>query len=478
MDPKRRRILGAIAASAAIAPAGCHRQPDRGLFVDDIGSLERTPVAGIVRPDSTAGVLHHLGGSPAIISIGGGRYSMGGQTAADGSLHLDMRGMHRLLWLDPGIPAARVQAGMRWRDLQDILDPHDLAVKIMQSYSNFTVGGSVSVNCHGRYVGTGPIVNSIRALQLVTADGAVHELSRDSRPELFAAVVGGYGGLGVITEVELDLAANCTMARSAERVALADYPAYFQERILRDPDMVLHNADLVPPDFDRPLAISWAHSDAALTEQRRLVPRNLDYGRERGLIWAASELPNGERLRERHMTERLLREHPVQRRNYEASLDVASLEPRTRAFSTYLLQEYFVPVAGFASFARDMTTILRSHRVNALNVSIRHSPADTITLLRWAATEVFCFVLYYKQRNSPEADRAAGAWSRELIAAALAHGGRHYLPYRLHASRAQFLRGYPRAAEFARIRDRVDPGRRFRNRLWDRYLTGPGNGPG
>lgn len=46
---------------------------------------------------------------------------------------------------------------MRWRDLQDHLDPHDLSVRTMQSYANFSVGGSVSVNVHGRYVGHGPI---------------------------------------------------------------------------------------------------------------------------------------------------------------------------------------------------------------------------------------------------------------------------------------------------------------------------------
>lgn len=30
-------------------------------------------------------------------------------------------------------------------------------------------------------------------------------------------------------------------------------------------------------------------------------------------------------------------------RNFEASLDVAELEPRTRRISTYALQEYFIP---------------------------------------------------------------------------------------------------------------------------------------
>lgn len=139
-------------------------------------------------------------------------------------------------------------------------------------------------------------------------------------------------------------------------------------------------------------------------------------------------------IRERHADNRLLTTRAVLWRNFEASLDTALLEPRTRMFSTYLLQEYFVPAAVLLPFVRQMSRILQQHRVNALNVSIRHSPADTGSLLRRATTEVFSFVLYYKQQTSHAADIAAQRWIRELIDAARAAGGRYYLPYRLHAT--------------------------------------------
>ncbi len=138
--------------------------------------------------------------------------------------------------------------------------------------------------------------------------------------------------------------------------------------------------------------------------------------------------------------------------------------------STYLLQEYFIPVRSFAIFARRMAAILRRHEVNALNVSIRHSPADTVSLLKWAPQEVFSFVLYHKQRAWSGADRQAGTWTRQLVDTALALGGRYYLPYRLHATPEQFHRAYPEAAAFAALKRQVDPQRRFRNRLWDKYL--------
>jgi FAD/FMN-containing dehydrogenase len=157
-------------------------------------------------------------------------------------------------------------------------------------------------------------------------------------------------------------------------------------------------------------------------------------------------------------------------RNREASLDADALEPRTRRMSTYLLQEYFVPAAGFHGFAAEMAKTLRAFEVNALNVSIRHSPGDRTTLLRWATEDVFSFVLYYKQRSYRRADADAARWTRRLIDAALAHGGRYYLPYRLHATPAQFLRAYPEAEAFATLKARIDPQNRFRNGLWERYL--------
>jgi FAD/FMN-containing dehydrogenase len=117
-----------------------------------------------------------------------------------------------------------------------------------------------------------------------------------------------------------------------------------------------------------------------------------------------------------------------------------------------------------------MARILRAHRVEAINVSIRHSPPDTRSLMTWAPTEAFSFVLYYKQRTSEEASEAVRVWTRELIDAALANGGRYYLPYRLDATPEQFRRAYPEAANFASLKRRVDPTNRFRNLLWDNYL--------
>ncbi|HEX2828871.1 MAG TPA: FAD-binding oxidoreductase [Burkholderiales bacterium] len=463
---RRRRFLLSAAALAAWPRLA---RTAEAHTVNDVSQLNPVRVAGERRPRSTEDVQEIVRGSRGPISIGGARYSMGGQIAEPRSVHVDTRAMNAVLRLDAQTRVIRVQAGATWRDVQDVIDPLGLSVRIMQSYSNFTVGGSIGVNCHGRYVGRGPLVNALRSLRVVTARGEAIEASRGSNADLFRAVVGGYGGLGIVTEAELDLGSNLRIGKIVRDVPLDDYPAWFHSEVAANPHAVLHNADLVPPRFATPRAITWVRSDKPLTREERLVPRGLPYEHEQNAIWAITELPGGGFLRHAE-AQRARREPAVVWQNYEASLDTASLEPRSRRFSTYLLQEYFIPVERFTAFARVLAHVLAAANVQALNVSIRHSPADTVSLLRWAPGEVFSFVLYYKQATTRSADLDAERWTQALVSAALQNGGRHYLPYRLHATREQFARAYPEHRTFARIKAEYDPQRRFRNLLWDKYL--------
>jgi FAD/FMN-containing dehydrogenase len=340
----------------------------------------------------------------------------------------------------------------------------------MQSYANFTAGGTVSVNGHGRYVGNGPVGNSVRALQLVLADGSVIEASRTLNYDLFRAAIGGYGAVGVITEVELDLAENTRIERTVEPVTLDAYPQFFARSIKGRQDCIFHNADLLPPAFDAPVAVSWRTTTKPLTETARLVARGQSYALNQNVIFVMTELPWGEVLRSKVVHPLLLDEPAVKWRNHEASLDVAELEPRTRAMSTYVLQEYFVPVRHFAAFAREMAAVIRQHHAQVLNVSVRHSDADRVALLPWAKEEVFSFVVYYKQRTSDTAQRQVAAWTREMIDTALKYGGRYYLPYQLHATKGQFERAYPEAAALRALKAQVDAQGKFSNELWAKYL--------
>jgi FAD/FMN-containing dehydrogenase len=441
--------------------------------VNDITQLNPIQVGRVETPRSVAEIARLLRATTGPVSIGGARCSMGGQIADEGSLHLDMRQMNKVVSLAPEQRLITVQAGIRWRDIQDAIDPHDLSIKIMQTYANFTVGGALSVNAHGRYMGRGPVVQSVRSIKLVLADGEVVDASPQQRPELFFGAIGGYGGLGVIAEATLELADNDKVERRTETMAMERYAAYFAKKIRNDPDVVFHNADLHPPAFDTLRAVSWVRSKKALTDETRLIPRAQSYTWTPLLINNTVAVPFGFALRKYLLEPAFYAGDAVTWRNHEASYDIQELEPDSRLDETFVLREYFIPAEQFAAFVPKLRDVFQKHDVKVINVSVRHASADPGTLLAWARGETFAFVVYYVQGTSKEERDAVGRWSRELVDAALSLGGTYYLPYQIHNTRSQFQRAYPRAEEFFALKRTVDPELRFQNALWNAYGPSP-----
>lgn len=456
-----RSLLLCLALLASAASAG--------EIVNDVTGLNPIEVERVLAPTELQQIIDAVRQHAGPISIGGGRYSMGGQTASAGTLQLDMRDFDQVLELSVERREIRVQSGITWREILEYIDPHDLSPQIMQSYANFTVGGSLSVNVHGRYVGEGAMVHSVRSMRLVLADGSLVEASPSHNRELFYGAIGGYGSLGVIVEATLGLAENSRIARESQVMPLADYRPWFYREVQGQADLVLHNGILYPDDFDTVRAVSYRRSEQPLSESARLTPVERSYRLQQTGIRLSSSGEAGIKLREAAIDPLLFRGAKVQWRNHEASLDVRELQPISGADFSYVLQEYFVPPAQLERFVGELARLTDEHQANLLNVSIRHAKADPGTLLAWAPEEVFALVLYYRQGSSTAERERAAAWTRALIDAALACGGRYYLPYQIHASREQFLAAYPRAPEFFALKRRLDPSYKFRNALWDAY---------
>jgi len=441
------------------------------VVVNDVTGLNPITVAAVVTPTTVDEVCEAIRRTTGPISVGGGHFSMGGQTASAASLHLDMRRLNGVIAFSPAARTIRVQAGVRWCDLQRFLDPHGFAVKIMQTYANFTVGGSLSVNVHGRYVGLGPLILSVRTIRIVLADGSMVDASPHENAEIFYAAIGGYGGIGVIVEAELELAENRRVERQAKTMRRTEYLRFFRQHVRGAAGAIFHNADLYPPHYERARAVTWVNTDKPATTRARLQRPGRSYPISKYFLWAITETPFGKWRREFLVDPIVYLGKPVHWRNYEAGYDVAELEPPSRSERTYVLQEYFVPIDRFDEFVSRMSEILRRHRVNAVNVSVRHALADPGSLLAWAREEVFAFVLYYKQRVRENAKTRVAVWTRELIDAAISVSGSYYLPYQPHATPEQFHAAYPRARELFAMKRRVDPNFRFRNVMWDKYYA-------
>ncbi len=117
---------------------------------------------------------------------------------------------------------ARVGAGVRWRDLAGQAAGHSFTpltgASAAERVADTVTGG-----------GVGPLARTyglagdrVRAVELVTGDGALRRVTAVDEPELFWGVRGGGAALGVVTAVELDLLAAGPRSGGQLRWAASD----------------------------------------------------------------------------------------------------------------------------------------------------------------------------------------------------------------------------------------------------------------
>ncbi len=437
--------------------------------INDVTKINPIQVNREVTPQTIEEIVEAIKSSEGSISIGGGRFSMGGQIGYENSLHIDMRKFNKVLHLDTITKQVTVQSGIVWRDLQRVIDPYNLSIKIMQTYANFTVGGSLSVNCHGRYIGHGPIVSSVVEIKLITSSGEIIIANRNLNRDVFAAAIGGYGGIGVIPEVTLQLAENVKVERQVRLVQAKDYNDFFNNTIRNDKEVIFQNGDLYPPNFDLINSVAWRKTEKQLTDTVRVTSTGENYWLEAQAMKVVSSGSTGKWIRRNWIDPNLYRSEKVVWRNREASYDVAELEPKSREVETYVLQEYFIPVNNIQAFIPKMKNIYDRYDVNVINVSLRHAYADEETYLSWAAEEVFAFVIYYKQGTDEASRENVKKWTVEMTDAILSENGRWYLPYQPHATVEQFQKGYLQSDKYFEVKNRLDSSHRFTNKLLDKY---------
>ena len=112
-----------------------------------------------------------------------------------------MRGVR----IDPGTRRARVRAGALWADVTGPASAYGLAPLAGTAGDvgvvGYTLGGGLG--WLGRKHGLA--CNSVTAIELVTADGRHVRTDHANDPELFWALRGGGGELGVVTAMEFEL---------------------------------------------------------------------------------------------------------------------------------------------------------------------------------------------------------------------------------------------------------------------------------
>ena len=348
------------------------------------------------------------------ISISGAHHSMGGHTFYRGGIVLDMLTFNRMS-LDEPTRVLTVGSGARWSEVIAYLDHRGYAVSIMQSNNDFSVGGSLSVNCHGWQNDSPPIASTVESFRILTASSEIRRCSRTENQELFSLALGGYGLFGVILEVNLRVVPNEYYVAEAHRVKPADFNRVYHEltRNRADVGLAYGRISVAPSSFlddaivtllrrrPAPGPSSDTLKNIKPSVLKRLVLRGgigSDYGKN--LRWWLEKTmgETGGQLLSRNQ----IMQEPA---NLYATRD-----PR----STDILHEYFIPAARLLEFVEKSRPVFAKHKPELLTITVR-AVCRTRTLSLRCVPECAYSARAALSQGAPSPGKWRDALTRELI---------------------------------------------------------------
>ncbi|MGX7596809.1 FAD-binding protein [Planococcus plakortidis] len=408
------------------------------------------------------------------IAIAGMQHSQGGHTVYPDGILLDMKPYNKILRFDARKKTITIQSGATWRDIQDYINPYGLALKVSQSQNIFTVGGSLSVNAHGLDIRHGSLIDTVESLRLLNENGEILTLSPEQNPELFQAVVGGYGLFGVILDVTLKLTDDEMYEIHSEQLQYDEYSDYFNESVRADEKTKMHLAriSLSPDSFLTDMyVINYQEMNQ---EGLPMEPQKL---KQETLIAVPKFFLGLARLNEQGK-----RVFWNTQKTYSVSIDgklisrnnVMRSDSEFMEYShpenTEVLQEYFVPVENFEAYIDDLRkTLIDEDQFNLLNITIRYVEKNEKAVLSYAKEDMFSLVLLINQGTDTQSIEDTGRVVRNMIDVTLDHGGSYYLPYFGYPTKEQMAEAYPRTGDFFDLKKEYDPNGRFVNIFYEEY---------
>ena len=451
-------------------------------ILNDVHSqLNPTTVVHIERPRNLAElqtVIARARASGQQISVAGGRHAMGGQQFAAGALHIDTGALDAVLGSDAEKGWLHIEAGAHWPRIIEASHRVGGRWGIRQKQTGVdavSLGGSISVNAHGRGLLMQPLGDDIENLTLINAEGDVILCSREHNAGMFSLAIGGYGLFGVIYSATLRLAPRQRLQRVVDIIDLDDAMNAVQRRVAEGcrygdfqfaidatDDSFLRRGVLAcykpaPTDatqhdaIDLPAA-TWlqllrlAHEDKRaafrLYAQHYLGTHGQCY--ESDTMQQSTYLPSYAELLERARGEAPQRE-------------------------TLVIGEHDVPREQLMDFMQRARAVLRAHGSEVIYGTIRSILRDTVSFLPWAKDDFACVVFNLRTpHTSAGLERTAAAF-RALTDASIALGGSFFLTYHRHATAAQVEAAYPRFREFVQHKRLHDPRELFTSDWYRHY---------
>ena len=241
-------------------------------------------------------------------------YSAGALPSARPWVAIDLRGLARVLEVNPLDRSVRVEAGATWATLDDALAPTGLRCPFWGPASgrHATVGGTIANDAI--FFGSaahGTAGDGVRGLTVLLADGSrletgVHlgrstsssSLARSLGPDLGRLFVGSCGAFGIIVEATLPLLERPSQLRGAgfscadSRIATAALAALGREQVASEA-IVLGPGEAAGP-WSLHLAVESTREDEAVARLLRAVTACESAGAERfgeGVLSAFRQSP-------------------------------------------------------------------------------------------------------------------------------------------------------------------------------------------
>lgn len=477
--------------------------------INDVSMLNETKLSCIISPKSANEISTivrwvnewNTSNKKIHISIAGARHSQGGHIASKFGILLNMK--HFKLVESPksknGMWTVKAQAGALWSDVHNVISQykaHSFANKVQQSSTPFTVGGTLSVNAHGRSFSYGSVIHSVEKFTIVLPDGTITQASRTQNELLFKLAIGGYGLFGVILDATLELHENNYL--KAENVSFDSpdkYISLLDERLKSTPKHVIERDELGSVQSETLSSIAYLFATLSLDSNGFMT---------KGTAYTYHQLPGVDStgfvnpdpkpsiLNLRALVTKLgfwmkrkgffVSTAQKAQLNFLMSQDTRlkmltpPIEPILAAANNKepdLLQEYFIPsreMPEFLSFAKE---VFSSNGVTLSNAALRFIPKthDSSLLTYESVTEdQLALVLYFALKLNDKNITEAEVWTQALVEKSIELKGRYYLPYQQWPSIEQFKRSYPNYNVFKGNKLAVDPNEVFSNQFYQHYL--------
>ncbi|MEE2780520.1 MAG: FAD-binding oxidoreductase [Myxococcota bacterium] len=212
----------------------------------DAGSLRQGPrraldgygravasVAVTYVPENTEEVtdlLERANAEGLSVTIRGAGRSYGDAAINEGGVVLDLRKLNRVLSWDPTSGIIEVEPGATIEDLWRTGLPDGWWPTVVPGTMFPTIGGCVAMNIHGKnHFRVGGFGDQVLDMDILCPTGQRIRCSRDERPDIFGAVVGGLGVLGITTRVRLQMKRVHSGHLQVEALSVPDLNGLFDQ---------------------------------------------------------------------------------------------------------------------------------------------------------------------------------------------------------------------------------------------------------